>query len=324
MPIQTQEQTQEIIQEQTQEQLHNLPVDSLKRDVSQPRQVIDNDRLLGMAASMKTEGVINPIEVDQDNIIVTGEMRWRAAKIAGLKTIPCKIITIDAEHRFLRQVIENIHHNTMTEWDTAVAFRKLIARMVIGHEHGGGQVDRGISQLSRQIGKSTSYIRERLDLLDYSPKIKAAVRSGKINFTQIRALRKVPKVYRNKMEKKILSENFSSRDIALEVAAAVQRAPDTKKAREILNIDYRPYKTTADVITKLSTIVPRFSDVLRESYTPPKELAAIKNALLEWLNKYPKTTMAPVHASRIALTFQVISEAMMNWTIDRKALDDKH
>lgn len=274
--------------------------------------------------SMLTEGVINPIEVDEDYVIVTGEMRWRAAKFAGLKTIPAKIIRISPEKRFLRQVIENIHHNTMSDWDTAKALEKL-RKYAMEHpdvtQHGGYK-DRGFNKLCRLIGKSKRFVEDHLNILGASESLQKAIKSGKMPFSFIRAVQRAPKQFRAKMEVKIVRGEFKQRDSAMEVAVALSRTPD--KAKEILGVNYTKYKSPAEVVTKLSEITPRFSDVIRESYTPPKELTEIKNSLLKWLEKYPQAVLAPVHYNRTILTFRVMTEAMSDWADYRKALDDKH
>ncbi len=305
--------------------LHNLPVDKIKRDPTQPRQTIDKERIEEIGASMLTEGVINPIEVDEDMVIVTGEMRWRAAKFAGLATIPAKIIKISPQKRFLRQVIENIHHNTMSDWDTAKALEKLrndLMSNAMEKRHHGGIDDQGIRRLGRLIGKSPRFIIDHLEILGASKKIRTAIKTGKISYTFLRAIRRVPEKFKEPMEKKILQGEFKQRDSAVEVAVALQKNPD--KAEKILEVDYKLYKTPADVILKLSQIVPRFSDIIRDSFTPPKELTEIKNSLLNWLEKYPRQILAPAHYDRTTLTFQVMVEAMNHWAVDRKALNDKY
>ena len=77
----------------------SIPIDKIRPDKNQPRKSFDEDALKGMAVSIKNEGVINAIEIDEKFIIITGEQRWRAAKIAGLKEVPVKIIENITEER---------------------------------------------------------------------------------------------------------------------------------------------------------------------------------------------------------------------------------
>src|SRR3989344_4249364 len=103
-----------------------IAIEKLHPDPNQPRKYIDEDALKEMAVSVKNEGLINPIEVDGKFVIITGERRWRAAKIAGLKTVPIGVLeNISAKDRFIRQMQENLHQDTMSAWDTAEALDKI-------------------------------------------------------------------------------------------------------------------------------------------------------------------------------------------------------
>ena len=93
-----------------------MPVASLKPDSNQPRKVFPDDVIENMAATIKRHGTINPIEVDEKNFIITGEIRWRAVRKAGIKTIPVKRIRgIAPEERLERQLIENYHQTKLSE-----------------------------------------------------------------------------------------------------------------------------------------------------------------------------------------------------------------
>src|SRR3989338_5939330 len=106
-----------------------IPIDKIKTDSNNPRQSSKEENFKEMAKSILTAGVINPIEVDKNLVIITGERRWRAAKIAGLKMVPVRIIDISEDKRFVRQVIENIHQNTMAPLDIAMALDKIRNRV---------------------------------------------------------------------------------------------------------------------------------------------------------------------------------------------------
>ncbi len=87
----------------------------LKPDFNQPRKVFDEESIELLAETYKTQGIINPIEIDENNMIITGEMRWRAAKEAGLEEIECRLINGLSEiEKIERQVIENEHLHRLT------------------------------------------------------------------------------------------------------------------------------------------------------------------------------------------------------------------
>lgn len=293
-------------------EIQELAISKIKPDPNQPRQKINHERVEDMAKSIRTEGVINPIEVDAKNIIITGEMRWRAAKIAGLETVPCKVIKISPNERFRRQVIENIHHNTMSDWDTAQALAKLL------HLLRGGKLqkmkqgeDAGVNKLSKQIGKSRWYITEHLRLLQSSQKLQKAVKEDQISFGYARIVQRVSDDIRPGMEKKILSKEFKTSDGAAAVVVALNQAPD--KAQEIMAVDYSKYSTVGEVVTKLSTIVPSLSVQIAKSFTPSQELATIRRHLKEWLEKNPKEDVGKIHEAQIIATLSGMVAAIERW-----------
>jgi len=107
--------------------IKEIPIDKLKADPNQPRKVFDKEKIKALADTYKNQGIIQPIEIDKNNQIITGERRWRAAKLAGLKKIPCKILKdLTEEEKLERRLIENIHHEPLTDLEKADAIKKLI------------------------------------------------------------------------------------------------------------------------------------------------------------------------------------------------------
>jgi len=107
-------------------QILNVPVSSLKPDPNQPRKTFPAEVLENMAGTIKTHGTINPIEVDEKNVIITGELRWRAAGKAGVKTVPIKKIRgLAPDERLERQLIENYHQTDLNEEEGYAAIYKL-------------------------------------------------------------------------------------------------------------------------------------------------------------------------------------------------------
>jgi len=103
--------------------------------------------------TIKTQGTINPIEVDENNIIITGEMRWRASKKAGVEMIPVKrIVNLNPDERFERQVIENLHHKLLEPEERENAIYKLYKSGRYGEV---SRANKGtISRLAKAIGYS--------------------------------------------------------------------------------------------------------------------------------------------------------------------------
>ena len=92
--------------------LKDIPLEKIVRDENQPRKDFDEDALASLARSIKVSGVLQPIVVVKNSDkyqIVAGERRYRAAKMAGLTTIPTIVRTLDAQNRLELSIIENAH-----------------------------------------------------------------------------------------------------------------------------------------------------------------------------------------------------------------------
>ncbi len=288
----------------------NLPPSKIRPDKNQPRQTLDESKIQEMAQSIKTEGVINPIEIDENNIIITGELRWRAAKLAGLKEVPCKVLKIKPEIRFRRQVIENIHHNTMTDTDTARALERLIQGSLGTPSTHGGPTDKGINRLSRMIGKSKRFIIDHLEILKASRPIQEAISKGDIHYTVLRALRRAPKEFKDKLEAKILRGELRTRDAALEVETALKRRPNLSE--KILAIDYGKM-TDPEVREAIEELVPSPETMIEASFAPSKQLSKITDLLLSWLQHNSPHSLGIMHLPDILLNLTVADEAIRDW-----------
>lgn len=221
-------------------QILNMSVKLLKPDPKQPRQTIDNIQVLEMAKNITHQGVINAIEIDTDNIIITGELRWRAAIKAGLKEVPTKLITeINAYDRFMRQVSENVHHNTMTPWDTAQALGKL-------QRFNGQRLT--IRELGNKLGKSHPWIEDHLELLGEGLGMKKYLQQhdAKASYV-IETNRRIPEQHIKAVRKKIIDGTIGTRRGIRGLGVALHHHPD--KAEELLKLNF--YKMNDVKITEL-------------------------------------------------------------------------
>lgn len=290
----------------------DVPINQLKRDSKQPRKTFDQEKIKDMAKSILTEGIINPIEIDKSKMIVTGEMRWRAAKVAGFKTVPCKVISVKERERFRRQVVENIHNLTMNPWDTAQALKKLLlgATAAVIHQKGKHTIDKGIVRLCQEIGMKRTTAQEYLGILEASEPIQEAVKKGKVQLSVASVLRNAPVAVKDELEKRVLAGQYQKRDEFRELVSALKRNPE--KSDEILKA--KPSQVTE--------IAPRIADQIRESYNPVNELSDIVDTLVAWLMKNPPDTVGSMHAPRIILNLSGAVDSINEWSgkINQKAL----
>jgi len=144
----------------------------LKPDPDQPRKKFDEEAIEKMATTLKTQNIINPIEVDESNVIITGEIRWRASKKAGLDRVPIiRLAGLDKDERRERQVIENLHQNALkdVELENAVYEMYLSGRYGKPQRGSGGSKNRDntITKLAETIGYTQPYVVQIIEAKEF-------------------------------------------------------------------------------------------------------------------------------------------------------------
>lgn len=159
-----------------------LPLDRIERNPDQPREAFDETLLGELAASIAVHGVLQPVIVrtraDGTYELVAGERRLRAARMAGLDTIPSIIREPAGPGSSLElALIENLQRADLNAIEAAHAYRELIDRFGMTHE-----------AVARQVGKSRVAVSNALRLLDLAPETRQAITEGRISEGHGRAL----------------------------------------------------------------------------------------------------------------------------------------
>lgn len=131
-----------------------IPLDQIIPDPGQPRKRFDEETISELCETIKACGVLEPITVRQDGtgyIIITGERRYRAAKIAGLPEIPCVIKQVSAEEAFICQVIENVHRQDLVPVEEALAAKRMCQNSTQ-------------QEVAKTFGKSQPYVAKLLSI----------------------------------------------------------------------------------------------------------------------------------------------------------------
>ncbi len=164
----------------TEGQVVELNITEVERNKDQPRKTFDEDALIELADSIKQHGIITPLLVTKRNdryMIVAGERRWRAAKKAGLKTVPVVIKDLTDEEISEIAIIENLQREGINAIEEAFAFKKLI-----------DDYDYTQDQVADKISKSRVYVTNSLRLLKLSKKVQNMVMEEMLTAGQARAL----------------------------------------------------------------------------------------------------------------------------------------
>lgn len=165
--------------------LSELPVETLYRGAHQPRRHINEEGIEELAASIRAEGLLEPVIVrprrEGGYEIVAGERRWRAAQRAGLETIPALIRELDDRQAMAIALIENIQREDLNPLEEAVAFKRLQAEYDMTHE-----------AIADAVGRSRPAVSNLLRLLELAPGVRQMIDSGDLGMGHARALLALP------------------------------------------------------------------------------------------------------------------------------------
>lgn len=157
-----------------------LDADAIRANPNQPRRSFEPDALRELAESIRRYGILQPLTVrrsDGGYELIAGERRLRAAKLAGLRTVPCLVRRSDEEESSLLALIENLQRRDLHYLEEAAAIARLIEAYGLSQE-----------QAAERLGKSQSAVANKLRLLRLSPQCTAILREHSLSERHARAL----------------------------------------------------------------------------------------------------------------------------------------
>jgi ParB family transcriptional regulator, chromosome partitioning protein len=186
--------------------LQELPIELVRPNRYQPRQVFDEDTLEGLVSSVRELGVLQPIlvrETEEGYELIAGERRWRAAKRAGLRAIPALVRTTDDVGSLEAALVENLHRQDLNPLEEAAAYQQLI-------EDFGYTQD----QLAQRVGRSRSAVANLLRLFQLSPSVQKLVSDGHLSAGHAKALLGHPdRAYQEALARRAVAEGLTVRDV---------------------------------------------------------------------------------------------------------------
>jgi ParB family chromosome partitioning protein len=193
--------------------LRDLPVSQIVPNPHQPRRHFDEERLGGLTASVRELGVLQPVLVrsvgDDRYELIAGERRWRAAKRAGLQTIPAVVKTSSDDASLEQALVENLHRDDLNPLEEAAAYQQLIEDFGLTHD-----------ELSRRVGKSRSAITNTLRLHQLPPAIQRLVLDGQLSAGHARALLGTPdRAFQEALARRAVKDQLSVREVEEAVRA---------------------------------------------------------------------------------------------------------
>jgi ParB family chromosome partitioning protein len=186
--------------------LAELPIDSIVPNPHQPRVHFDEESLSDLTASIREIGVIQPVlvrPVGDHYELLAGERRWRAARRAGLATVPAVVRATDDLGSVERALIENLHRQDLTPLEEAAAYQQLIEDFSLTHE-----------QVANRVGKSRSAITNTLRLMALPPSIQHLLADGRLSAGHARALLGTPdRAFQEQLARRAATEGWSVRAV---------------------------------------------------------------------------------------------------------------
>ena len=223
-----------------------IAIKDIEANPFNPRTRFEQEALEELAASIGVHGIIQPItvrKVGSKYQIISGERRFRASQIAGLKEIPVYIREADDDTMLEMALVENIQREDLDAIEVAISFQRLIDECDLTQE-----------ALSKKVGKKRSTVANYLRLLNLPATIQIAIRDKKISMGHARALAGVSDTKRqNQILKKVLNDGISVRQTEQLASTAHVSEEKSKNKPDPLTLSFEQQKVKTDLEAYLGT-----------------------------------------------------------------------
>jgi ParB family chromosome partitioning protein len=187
--------------------LQELPVGAIRANSYQPRQHFDEESLATLSDSIREVGVLQPILVrplpDGAYELIAGERRWRAARRAGIQTIPALVRDVDDAGALEQALVENLHRTDLNPLEEAAAYQQLIEDFELTHD-----------EVAVRVGRSRASISNTLRLLQLPPSIQRQLQEGALQMGHARALLGTPdRAFQEQLARRVASDGLSVREV---------------------------------------------------------------------------------------------------------------
>jgi len=197
--------------------LRNVAVDELQPGKFQPRSQMEPEALAELAESIKAQGVMQPILVRALGAgayeIIAGERRWRAARMAGLATVPALIKDISDSEALAAALIENIQREDLSPLEEAAGIQRLVQEFGLTHQ-----------AIAETLGRSRAAVTNLLRLLDLAPPVRELLAAGGLDMGHARALLALPVQHQIELARLAASKGLTVREVERRVADLMKPA----------------------------------------------------------------------------------------------------
>jgi ParB family transcriptional regulator, chromosome partitioning protein len=204
--------------------LQFLDLDAVRPNALQPRARFDPEKLEELAASIRENGVLQPIIVRQSGSgyeLIAGERRWRAAQKAGLTRIPALVQQATDEKMLELALVENLQRDELNPLEEAHAYQLLLDQFRLTQE-----------DVARRVGRSRASVTNTLRLLRLPRPVQQSLLAGEISMGHARALVPLPQRLQLELARQIARKGLSVREVERRARRALQPAPSPKKSKD--------------------------------------------------------------------------------------------
>lgn len=219
-------------------QIQLIPHEDIKPNPHQPRVRFDYNELEGLACSIRSNGLLQPINVrvlsDGSFELISGERRLRAARMIGMNKIPCVVMNVSDEQSALFAIIENVQRQNLDYFEEAVALERLM-------------VDHGLSQedIAKKLGKSPSTLSNKLRLLRLPEELRDKITYAGLTERHARALLSLPdNITRARVLDIVIERHLTVAETEQLVKDVHRRRKEPKKAHVKVYKDMRIFLNT--------------------------------------------------------------------------------
>ena len=250
-----------------------LDINSIKPNPNQPRKIFDEDKLRELSESIVVHGLLQPVTVIEDGkgayILIAGERRLRAHKLAKLDSI--KAIVVDMDEFKLRELalIENIQRDDLNIIELAYSYAQLINEHTITHD-----------ELSKKVFKSRTSITNTLRLLQLSSYVQQLLANEKISAGHGKVMLGLDDELQRRVVDSIIGQKLSVRET--EILVRKLKASDAKNEKKLLkpkdtNYDFKPLESAIENLKKSDLKVKAEKNYFKIEITSQEDIKKISN-----------------------------------------------
>ena len=256
--------------------MDEISLDLIETNPFQPREYFAPEALQELAESIRVQGIIQPITVRKVSAkkyqLISGERRFQASKLAGLKTIPAYVRTADDQQMIEMALIENIQRENLNAIEIALSYKRLMEECDLKQE-----------DLGARVGKNRSTVTNYMRLLKLPPHIQVAIRDNKLSMGHARCLISLEDVtLQNTLFQKAITEDWSVRRLedAVRQSGNIDTAPTGSSTTKVSAQDLQSWQSTLKSFFKTPValkINEKGEGEIKLSFKTKEELLTILN-----------------------------------------------